>query len=268
MLVTVIVPTYNRPGLLAEALESILRQTCQDLEIIVINDAGVDVHDVIAGLSGGGDIIYIEQSRNKGLAAARNAGIQAARGKYIAYLDDDDIFYPNHIETLVAFLEGSKYSVAYTDAYRACQLRKGEDYRTVSRELPYSIDFSKVQLLVRNIAPVLCFMHEKECLERIGLFDEQLTSHEDWDLWIRMALRYEFKHLKRVTAEFRDRKDGSSMTSLGLPDFLRTMKIIYKRHYHYAKGVPGLLEAQDRSLRELKGRVAAEERSFHNTQSG
>jgi radical SAM protein with 4Fe4S-binding SPASM domain len=120
-LVSVIVPTHNRPEMLVEALQSVLNQTFQDFEILVVNDAGADVRQVVEALNGSGKITYLEHDTNRGLGAARNTGIQHARGKYIAYLDDDDRFYPEHLETLANFLESSHYLVAYTDAYQAHQ---------------------------------------------------------------------------------------------------------------------------------------------------
>jgi O-antigen biosynthesis protein len=120
-LVSVIVPTYNRPDMLAATLESILNQTYQRLEIIVVNDCGLEVENIAGWLNRQGNITYVRHACNRGLAAARNTGIKLARGKYLAYLDDDDLFYPDHLETLVTALEGSRFRVAYTDAHRAHQ---------------------------------------------------------------------------------------------------------------------------------------------------
>lgn len=254
-LVSVIVPTYNRLDTLEEALQSILAQTYQDFNIVVINDGGVDAGGVVAELDSN-KIVYVNHHENKGLAAARNIGIAATRSKYIAYLDDDDIFYPGHLETLTTFLENSAYSIAYTDAHRVQQVqREGGGHKIIRKDTPRSIRFSRDQLFICNIAPVLCFMHERECLEKAGLFDERLISHEDWDLWIRIALDYEFKHVTNVTAEFRYRKDDVSMTNSKLSGFLRTMEVIYKKYYKYTQHRPDIIERQDWSLQRLKSRA-------------
>ena len=211
-LVSVIVPTYNRPDTLVETLRSIQRQTYQNYEIIVVNDAGMDVENVVPLLTRNGNITYIKHSKNKGLAAARNTGIKAAKGKYIAYLDDDDIFYEDHVETLVNFLENSDYKVAYTDAYRAHQEKENGQFITKKKDVPYSFDFDYDRILTGNFIPVLCIMHEKACIERVGMFDETLRSHEDWDLWMRMSREFQFAHIKKITCEFSWRLDGSTMT--------------------------------------------------------
>jgi GT2 family glycosyltransferase/glycosyltransferase involved in cell wall biosynthesis/2-polyprenyl-3-methyl-5-hydroxy-6-metoxy-1,4-benzoquinol methylase len=235
-LVSVIVPTYNRLEWLRETLQSILAQTYRQFEIVVVNDAGPDISPVVAGLNAEGKIRVIAHSENKGLGAARNTGVRAARGKYIAYLDDDDIFLPNHLATLVSHLETTRGKVSYTDAHRATQKKENGAYVIVSRDVPYSNDWDNERILVQNFVPVLCFMHEKRCIEEAGWFDESLTTHEDWDLWIRMSRLFRFKHIAEITCEFRWREDGSSMSSKSRMDFLRTSDLIYKKSVASAAG--------------------------------
>jgi glycosyltransferase involved in cell wall biosynthesis len=139
-LVSVIVPTCNRPDMLVAALQSILSQTYQHYEIIVVNDGGVDVGLIVGWLNRQGDMTYVRHDRHRGLAAARNTGLKLARGKYIAYLDDDDTFYPDHLETLVTFLEESDFEVAYTDAARTHQVKKLGRYEVTKQEPSSSCD--------------------------------------------------------------------------------------------------------------------------------
>ena len=254
-IVSVIVPTYNRLGMLRGALESILAQTLRDFEIIVVNDAGKDVEEVVAGLNCGGRITYVRHDRNRGLAAARNTGLRLAQGKYIAYLDDDDLYYPDHLETLVTHLEKYGGKVAYTDAHRAIQKMTEGGYVTINRDIPSSRDFNRDQFLVSNYVPVLCFMHEKACLEESGYFDERLTSHEDWDLWIRMSRKFDFAHIKKVTCEYSWRTDGTTMTSGKRSDYLRTMEIIYDKYRHMTQGNLHVLDGQKRRLDLLRAEI-------------
>jgi GT2 family glycosyltransferase/MoaA/NifB/PqqE/SkfB family radical SAM enzyme/Flp pilus assembly protein TadD len=240
-LVSVIVPTYNRPNQLAVALKSVLEQTYKNLELIVVNDAGSDVENVVSSFQGSQPITYIRHGKNRGLAAARNSGIKLARGKYIAYLDDDDVFYPHHIETLVAFLESSEYKVAYTDAYRAYQEKKNGEYVVIKRDVPYSFDFDYDRILETNFVPVLCFMHERSCVEEAGLFDESLKRLEDWDLWIRMSRKFKFAHIKQLTCEFTWRTDGSTMTSGQEHEFIEARTMIGKK---YGRALPVNLPRQ------------------------
>lgn len=250
-LVSVIVPTYNRPEMLVEAIQSILNQTFQDFEILVVNDAGVDVHPQVEALNQNGKIIYLAHRDNRGLGAARNTGIRNARGRYIAYLDDDDRFYPHHLETLVSFLEGSNYEVAYTDAYQAHQRRENGRYVTFQKVLAFSHEFDPDVLLVQNYTPVLCVMHTRRCALEAGLFDETLSVYEDWDLWIRISRNYPFAHLPQVTCEFTWRVDGSTMSS-SRDGFQSLLPVIYERYQAYAQGNPQVLEAQSRFLHQAE----------------
>jgi glycosyltransferase involved in cell wall biosynthesis/MoaA/NifB/PqqE/SkfB family radical SAM enzyme len=225
--ISVIVPTYNRPEMLTEALESILKQTFKNFEIVVVNDAGIGVEDVISKLNTRKNIAYVFHPKNRGLAAARNTGIRVARGKYIALLDDDDLFYPNHLEIAMGYLS-EETPVIYTDATRATYDKYNASYRLVGKKVPYSIDFERNKLLVGNIAPVNCFVFEREKGIGAGLFDETLTTLEDWDFWIRLSERCTFKHIAKVTAQVNWRTDGTTMTSSRGAEFEKNRDRIYK----------------------------------------
>ncbi|MGE5799190.1 MAG: glycosyltransferase, partial [Syntrophaceae bacterium] len=230
-LVSVIVPTYNRPDQLVAALKSILAQTYRNVEIIVVNDCGTDVEPRISSLNQDRSITYVKHGKNRGLAAARNTGIKVARGKYIAYLDDDDLFYPPHVETLVRALESGEYKVAYTDAYRAHQEKRNGEYAVTKRDVPYSFDFDYDRILTTNFIPVLCFMHERACVEETGLFDESLKRLEDWDMWIRMSRKFKFAHIKELTCEFSWRTDGTTMSSGQMDEFVEARKRIADKYF-------------------------------------
>ena len=229
-LVSIIMPTYNRSQMLLLALESIVSQTYSNWEVIVVNDGGDDVENVLATVFAGERIVYVRLPQNHERSHARNTGIRLAKGKYIAYLDDDDQFLPDHLETLVAGLETSNYEVAYTDAYRVTQEKISGRYVEIKRDVPYSYEFSRDNLLQQNFIPILCVMHRRSCLDRTGLFDENLNTHEDWDLWIRMSEETPFHHINKVTAEFSWRLDGSTTTSSRQDDFIATKARIFQRY--------------------------------------
>lgn len=254
-LVSVIVPTYNRHDTVKRTLESIATQTYQRIEVVVVNDGGEDVSAIIDAFRDRLQIKYLVHRENRGLAAARNTGIKNATGKYIAYLDDDDIFYSNHIETLVKYLETNNCKVAYCDAFRAWQEKDNEQYVIKQKDIPYSFDFDPDLILAQNFIPVLCIMHEKSCTDEVGIFDESLTTHEDWELWIRMSRKYHFTHIRKVTCEFTWRTDGTTMSSEKKSDFLRTMGIIFDRYREYSKDNPRILELQRMSKRRLQSGI-------------
>ena len=153
--VSVIVPTYNRPDRLRTALDSLAAQTYRDFEIIVVNDAGCDIQPVIAACADRHRITSVIHDRNRGLAAARNSGLRAAKGTYIAYLDDDDRYLPHHLDTLVAYLDRNECRVAYTDAWRVHERQIDGAYVETGRDRPYSCDFNPADLIVCNYFHVL-----------------------------------------------------------------------------------------------------------------
>lgn len=243
-LVSVIIPTKDRPEMLELAVKSVLDQTYKNLEIIVVNDGGVDVQTRLDQLNTRGNITYLKHPNNQERSAARNTGIHVAKGKYIAFLDDDDTYYPDHIQTLVEFLQNSDYQIAYTDAVMAEQERRDDKYITVNSSVPYSLDFDYDKILVSNYIPNLCLMYDKSCLDAVGLFDTSLHTHEDWDLIIKLSRRYRLAHIAKTTCEFTWREDGTTTTSRNRDDFSRTRKIIYDRYKHYAQYKPAILEGQ------------------------
>jgi glycosyltransferase involved in cell wall biosynthesis len=170
-LVSVIIPTKDRPEMLQEAVNSVLNQSYSYVEAVVINDAGCDVSHNLESFTDSSKISYLNLNNNSERSASRNYGISAANGHYIAYLDDDDIFYSNHIETLLSQLKKTKYKVAYTDSLMAQQSIQNGSYTTYKKTCYYSQDFDFENLLVDNYIPILCLMHEKNCLEKSGYFD-------------------------------------------------------------------------------------------------
>jgi len=251
-LVSVIVPTYNRPDTLRRAIASILDQTYQNLEIVVANDGGADVADVIRQCNIRGNITYLSHVTHRGQGVARNTALRAARGKYIAYLDDDDMYYSDHIEQLVTALETTEYKVAHTEAHRAHQEKRDGRYVEIQKTNPYPGDVNHEELLVRNLVPVLCVMHEKACLDDVGYFDEALPTHEDWDLWIRMSRRYRFLHVQQVTAQVTWRTDGSTMTSQRRREFVTVPPLIYEKYRHFAADKPAVQAEQRKRLEKLR----------------
>ncbi|TKB65719.1 MAG: glycosyltransferase [Nitrospira sp.] len=255
--VSVIVPTYNRPERLRAALASLAAQTYQDFEVIVVNDFGSEVESIIAACADRSRITTICHDRNRGLAAARNSGLRVAKGTYVAYLDDDDRYLSNHLETLAAYLDRHECRIAYTDAWRVHERQIDGQYVETARDVPYSKEFSPADLLVSNYFPVLCVMHARQCVDEVGGFDESLFAHEDWDLWIRMATRFPFKHLPVTTAEFTWRSDGSSMTSGTRDAYWRTTEIIYRKYAPYAERIAGVREGQQRNLQKFQAEASA-----------
>ena len=203
-LVSLIIRTKDRPDLLANAVKSVSQQTYTNIELVVVNDGGEDVEDVIKTLSEDIPVIYIAHENNMGRAAAANTGLKASNGDCINFLDDDDILYPQHIETLVTWISLKRGNVAYSSVLSVYFDKP--PYLTERRkkdELIYNIAFDPDRLLFQNYIPLMSVMFKKGCLNKAGIFDEKLSVFEDWDLWIRMSRHFTFYHIDKITAEYR-----------------------------------------------------------------
>lgn len=203
-LVSLIIRTKDRPDLLANAVKSVCRQTYANIELVVVNDGGENVEDMVRELCENIPVIYMAHESNMGRSAAANTGLKASTGNYINFLDDDDMLYPQHIETLITWISLKRVSVAYssvlsvyfdTPPYLTEHCRK--------HELVYNIAFDPDRLLFQNYIPLMSVMFRKENLDKTGFFDEKLSVFEDWDLWIRMSRHFTFSHINKVTAEYR-----------------------------------------------------------------
>ena len=234
---SVIIPTFNRPETLHSSILSVLEQNFQNFEIIVINDAGEDVQPIIDSFNTKKQITYICHEKNKGISAARNTGILAARGEYIALLDDDDIFYPEHLKT--AFIHLNKQTpVIYTDAVRAVQKKINGNYKIIGKSIPYSIKYDRHKLLIGNIAPVNCFVFNRMLALKAGLFDTSLSSLEDWEFWIKLSHYCDFKHVNVPTVQVNWRTDGTTITSSLNNSFRENRRRLYNRYKNEIKRIP------------------------------
>lgn len=255
--ISVILPTYNRREILKETIRSVLSQTYRNFELIVVNDGGADVRDIIDAFEGDGRIEYIVHPENLGVAAARNTGLKAARGEYIAYIDDDDIYYPDHLETVVRELEKGVYPVVYTGANALTREWITGRYVIVDETLGFNAEYDPEKLLVGNYIPTLNIAHRKELIDEMGLFDETMETHEDWDLWIRFSLKYEFSHIDRITTAFTRNQTESAEKRY---DFYKTLKTIHARYAHRKKA-PETVIAQKNLVKKFEklARAALEE---------
>lgn len=202
-LVSVLIPTYNRAAYLGSAIESALTQDYPNFEVIVIRDGGTDISSIINKVYDS-RLKFINRDYNKGKPYSLNEALQAAKGKYICYLDDDDIYYPHHIRTLVDVLEdGEKYQVAYSDLYKAHCVINPDNSRTIrAKNVEISRDFDRFFLLHFNLALHVSLMHRKDLLKKTGLYNENLKIMIDWDFNRRAAFYADFKHIHTITGQF------------------------------------------------------------------
>jgi glycosyltransferase involved in cell wall biosynthesis len=204
--VSVVMPTYNRGEDIKESIGSVLDQTFKDFELLVINDGGSDEVNKIVDSYDSVKIKYFKLDKNRGLSAALNEGILRAKGEYIAYLDDDDIYYPNHLERLTTFIEeNNHHDAVYSDAWWCYGERKDNKFVEISRKL-YHLrpkEFDRNALFQNNYISTLNILHKKSCFNVIGLFNEDLIQLMDWEMWMRFSKNFNFHQLNDITGEYR-----------------------------------------------------------------
>lgn len=182
-LVSVVIPTHNRIDLLERAVQSVLKQSWPNIEIVIIDDGSKDeTAERIKALSQKNTCItYLRNETPQGACVARNIGIEAARGKYIALLDDDDEYVPKAIETLLQTYISGDYSFVCSDL----KIISKSGNRRSSKAGRIDLD----KILWINCA-TMSMITEKEKLILSGMFDKNLKAAQDYDLWIRLIKKY------------------------------------------------------------------------------
>lgn len=202
-LVSILIPTFNRRRYLQYALGSAVRQTYGTIEIFVINDGGEDIGDIVQSFSDD-RIIFIDRKKNRGKAYSLNEALSRAKGKYVTYLDDDDMYYPCHVETLVTALESNpQYGAAYSDLYKThCRIESDGRRTVLSKIVEVSRDFDRFFLMHFNHVLHVSLMHRRDLLEKTGLYNEDLQILIDWDITRRLSFFTDFLHVPHITGEY------------------------------------------------------------------
>ncbi len=204
--VSVVIPAYNAMTYLPETLESVLRQTFTDFEVLIINDGSSD-HIVQWASELVDSRIRLISQENQGLSGARNTGIAQAQGEYIAFLDADDLWEQTKLEKQVRCLEDNP-EVGLVHAW---MLLVDEQGKFTGRVMPsYAEGDVWKQLAEKNVIACPSVIVRRCCFEKVGVFDQSLHSLEDWEMWIRIATSYPFAVIKEPLAYYRQLPNSMS----------------------------------------------------------
>jgi glycosyltransferase involved in cell wall biosynthesis len=190
--VSVIIPTRNRAQLLPRAVSSVLRQTFPDFEVIIVDDGSTDGTPELRARFHDNRIRWLRHDISRGGAAARNTGILHSGAEYIAFLDDDDEWYPEKLARQTEIIAKSTEDVAavYT-GYLVVDASTG---KINGQKIPTKRGDLYRELLQHNcIGGTSCVLLKRSCLEKVGLFDELLPSFQDYDLWMRISRDFRFE---------------------------------------------------------------------------
>lgn len=204
--VSIIIPTYNRKDTVFETIDSALEQTFTDREIIVVDDGSSDGTKDLLYEKYGSSIKILRQD-NQGPAAARNTGIRESQGNYLAFLDSDDIWLPETVETLI-----KEFSSEYKPGLVYCGILKiFKDDRTAIETIPEKKGMIYDQLLEGNfIGGSSNVLVKKDCLTNVGLFNGDCSPAEDYDLWLRIAKKYPVQYVPKTLVNYLVHPDGIS----------------------------------------------------------
>ncbi len=200
-LVSIIVRTKDRPKLLKRALQSIASQTYRSLEVVLVNDGGCDL-DVVELKSILQDVSlnYIRLEKNMGRAHAGNVGIENSKGEYVGFLDDDDIYFPGCLASLVSASEGKDDRVIYGKV--VCRTYADASDVTPVEEKIMGESFDAGRLVLENFIPINALCIPRYFFRKAGMFDIDFPIYEDWDLLIRFSEIGSFHYIDTLVAEY------------------------------------------------------------------
>ncbi|MDD4939892.1 MAG: glycosyltransferase [Candidatus Omnitrophica bacterium] len=231
--VSVIITTYNRAYLINEAIESVLNQTFCDFELIVVDDGSTDnTKDALCAYSG--KISYIHQE-NKGRAFARNNGIEHAKGEYVAFLDDDDIWLPRKLEKQIDFFRanldaGLVHSLSEKIDMDGHHIKKETKRHLRSYRKALDIGYTYEGMTKLCAILISTVMIRKECFEKVGLFDKNTETFEDWDFYLRLSLKYRIAFIEEPLAKVRLHRAQTSR-----PEFSRGRINVCLKHLNLGR---------------------------------
>ncbi len=200
-LVSIVIPTYNRSDILKTTIDSALRQTYKNIEVIVVDDGSTDNTEEIC-VEYGVKIRYFRKP-NGGTASALNYGIKIMQGSWFKWLSSDDVLNPEAVEKLVNAAKISKCKIIYSDFD---QIDENDNYISTFRE-HHCTDYYEfaARLLDNFVANGSTILIHRSCFDTVGLFDENLRTSEDYDWWLRACLvhRYMFWHVPEILLKYR-----------------------------------------------------------------
>jgi len=211
-LVSVVIPTYNRANIITDAVNTVLKQTYQNFEILIIDDGSTDNTENIIKEIQDQRIKYIYQENN-GPAKARNNGIKHSKGEYIVFLDSDDLWHPELLEKHIKILNANS-NIGMVSNHSLYKTFDGQYIRKKTCQAKNNKEYLRYILTEPDKAypGPSTTMFKRECFEKVGYFDETLDFCEDWDMCFRVALFYEFHCINETLTYVRVHQNSLSRT--------------------------------------------------------
>jgi glycosyltransferase involved in cell wall biosynthesis len=251
--VSAITPTYNRAEFLGDAIETALRQTYEDIEIVVVNDGSTDeTRDVLDRYADDDRVRVLHNDRNRGMTVSWNRGAAIANGEFLCILDDDDRWHPTKVQKQVAFMDrlGENYAVVYTGGVLV------KNGRVVNAFVPKRRGVIYPEVLGSwGLEPHSGHMIRKSCFEAVGGFDTDFESNGDWDLSIRLAKQYEFEYIAQPLVERITHGDNASER----PEHAETPALTLEKYREELARYPALERELRGGWEAMRGRRGIDE---------
>mgnify|MGYP001852767111 FL=1 len=242
MKVSVIIPTYGEPVFLREAIESVIRQTMKDWELIIVDDNNPQTKErreteviVSAFCEKDPRIKYLKHPMNKNGAAARNTGLQYAQGDYVAFLDSDDIYMPQRLQKCCDVLDNAPYEKA--GIYTGCEFRRsGKKYNVIK-------DVKAGNFLIETLAGTFMFctgsniFMKRSVITELHGFDESFIRHQDYEFLVRYFEKYSLEAIPEVLVI-------KNNENFNLPNPQKTIEV----KKQYLEKYKSLIEQQDKKI--------------------
>lgn len=227
-LVTAVIPTYNRQDLLSKAVASVLRQTYNNIETIIVDNGSLPEGTYNDIIRLGNNIRYLKIPEH-GANYARNRGISEAHGKYIAFLDDDDEWLPTKIEeSLKIFEHDDQIGLVFTDKHIIYENEKISFYS----HIPFNADDAAKEILIENFIGTTSCVMVKKILLQDNLFDVSLPACQDLDLWIRLCRSCKVAHINKPLLNYYLRSSAVQISS-DYKKYITAHSIIDKKYADY-----------------------------------
>jgi len=244
-LVSLIIPTCNRRKLLKRAINSVLKQTLSDWELIVVDDASRQSPKKTVKSFKDKRIKFISHKKNQGSSATKNSGLKIAQGKFIAILEDDDKWYRQKLEKQINLFKQlpSDVGLVYS-GYRVILNNKF----IINKKIPSLKGNLFKKLLKRNKIGNPTPLVRKECFQKVGLFDQSLPACRDWEMWLRISRHYRFDFLPDILAEYHIH---GKQVSVNLKKRITAHKKIIKKYFKDFRQYPAILSYHYHQLGEF-----------------
>lgn len=212
-LVSVLVRTHKRGGFLRQALTTVALQTHRPIEVVVVEDGSEEGRAVCEEFAGRLEIAYYQLIPAAGRSVAGNLALSKARGEWLCFLDDDDVFFADHLEVLLQAVREHKLKGAYALAWRTMtriQDASVPTYDEISWDRMPDEPFSRVAMWHHNYMPIQSVLFHRSLYDTYGGFEEDMEQLEDWNLWTRYTMRDDFVQLRKTTSKYRVPADSAN----------------------------------------------------------